>query len=176
MTENDTVLYRTAGGTSLHLLSCPHLQVTSEEKRIAVAPADQAGIPPCKWTADELAGTGRRYFTTLDEAFEALPVPLDNRARVREILATQKFDRFWLTNGGQYIGVGPTGGPAAAYVNRGFIGVRQPTGGYEQEQFPNYGGGSRGSSGSRSAEVPTTPCPKCRMALPATGKCDECDA
>lgn len=176
MSETGSTLYRTATGTSLHLPSCKHLQDTPVENRIAVAPGDQLELQVCTWSADELAGTGRRYFDTLDSAFEALPVPVDNRIRIREILAQLRFDLVWIPNGGQYIAVGLSGSVATAYVNRGFVDVRLPDGGYDRELFANYGGGSAGSGGPASPDLPVQVCPQCHVALPATGKCDDCDA
>lgn len=176
MTATVSVLYRTAAGTSLHLPSCAHLQDTPIENRIAVPLTDQGGLPVCAWTEDELAGTGRRYFDSLDSAFEALPVPIENRTRDREILTSLDFDLVWIPNGGQYVAVGPNGSAAAAYVNRGFIDVRLPAGGYEREQFANYGGGQGSSTTSPGDRLAASPCPTCNLEMPGTGECDYCDA
>ncbi len=176
MTATEIVLYRTAAGKSLHLPSCAHLQDTPIENRIPVPLNDHPELPVCTWTADELAGNGRRYFETLDSAFEALPVPIENRIRVREILTALSFDRVWIPNGGQYVAVGLSGSAAAAYINRGFIEVRLPEGRYEQERFANYGGGSGSSSGLPTVALAAKPCPTCNLEMPATGRCDDCDA
>ena len=167
-------LFRTASGSTLHLWQCPHLSGTDADKRLPATERDRVRLPQCAWTKDEIAGVGRAYYPTLDAAMEALPIPVENRPRVRELVAAIPFEHMWIPSIGRYVGLGPADGPAVAYVNIGFLEIHRADGGYDRELFPNFGGGSNGSAQARNPEPPTVLCPIHHIALPASGICDDC--
>lgn len=167
-------LYRTRTGTSLHLFTCAHLRDTPAADRILVDPADTGGAEPCTWTADELNGTGREYFTSSEAALEALPLALENRALARGLIAEHEFEDVWIPNGRQYVAFARRGMPAVIFVNRGFADVRLDAGSYERTEFPTYGGSASAAGQSpRSGTAPEI-CPVHHMAIPASGICDDC--
>jgi len=168
------VLFRTKHGSNLHLFSCAHLQDTPVEDRLQVDDAEHDETRLCRWTADELNGTGRRYFSGLEEAMEALPLSLENRRSAREIVGAAEFDRVWIPGSQQYIALAGESGPASIYVNRGFADVRTDSG-YDRTVFPSSqrrsgATNSRSQAGAERHEV----CPIHHMAVPASGVCDDC--
>ncbi|ROS79129.1 hypothetical protein [Cellulomonas sp. PhB143] len=169
-----TTLYRVSPSGRLHIPGCSHLQVTDRDKLVEASPEDRARLELCSECGDEIRGVGRRTFASLDAALEALPLAVENRPRVREIVRDVEHSRVWIPNGGSYVALGYTDGrPAAAYVNRGFVDVRDESLSppYERHELPNFAGRGIGGAAGR-AERPTATCPQCHMSLPASGVCE----
>lgn len=161
----------------LHVADCPHL---SAERLAQLRPATEAEVAdllPCLSCQSIRDGARRQYFSSFDDALEALPAPVENRARMRQIAARLEIGRIWIPSSRQYIAVAPVAGAdAAAYFNRSFVDVRRTEGGYEREELPS---GAQTQSGARAknlAERTVTSCPACHMQLPSNGICDNCDA
>ncbi|GGC18221.1 hypothetical protein GCM10010972_34300 [Cellulomonas carbonis] len=140
------------------------------------ASADQLELlAMCSSCRDILDGARRRTFATLDAALEALPVPVENRARMRQIAAGLTIAQVWIPPSGSYIAVAAEGQAASAYFNKGFVDVRREAGGYDRHEMPSYRSGSRSGVRDSSAGVQVALCPSCFMQLPANGACDACD-
>ena len=173
MPNDGPTLYRTRGGALLHLPTCLHLIDTDPASLVEVPTEDQADLDTCSSCATELDGNGRRLFASLDDALEALPMPLDNRARCREIAAELDFDSIWIPNVQRYVAIG-TGRRVAAYFATGIAYVQPPGQDRWTEPFPNYGGPGAGGGAEHRADRPVEVCPVHRIALPASGICDDC--
>lgn len=162
------LLFRVPHGETLHARDCQHL---TEKSLAALEPATEADLgkhPICNSCRAALASGGRTYFSSFDEALEALPVPVEHRERMREIAAPLDRRRVWIPASGSYIAVsaGP-GVEASAYFNRTFVDVHKAGGGYVREWMT----GAPGASMAVASAAPGT-CSSCFMQLPASGTCD----
>lgn len=173
MPNDAPTLYRTQGGELLHLPACLHLIDTDPATLVEVPPGARADLNTCTSCATELEGNGRRLFASLDEALEALPMPIDNRARCREIAAELTFDTVWIPNVQRYVAIG-TGRKVVAYFATGIAYVQPPGEDGWREHFPNYSGPGAGGGAERRAERPIELCPVHQIALPASRVCDDC--
>lgn len=168
---------------ALHWGTCPNLDEQARQS-LTIATAEQRNkLPPCRHCWGAIGDVNRDPYTSLDEAMEALPLAVENRARAREIIAREAAQReipypfLWIPPSRQYIGMssGPRG-VAVAYVNRGFVEIHRGAGRYQREVLPTHGASSGGARSGRSAAPEQAVCPKCFTQLPATGRCDTCDA
>lgn len=165
-------LFRTPSGTLLHLPACPHLLDTDPGVLVEVSVAEFETYTVCKTCEPELEGRGATRFDSFEDALEALPVPLENRPRCREIASTLTYDRIWIPASRPYVAVG-NGGGVVAYFAVGYVYVQAPGEEHWREEFPNFGG-STGGSRERRADQQVTVCPVHQIALPASGVCDDC--
>jgi len=166
--ESSIPLFRSAGGKNLHLRGCPHFQATDDAGVFPASDDDIATYLVCKWSADEIAGVGRRYFDTLDAALEAYHAPVNNRPQMRAVAAELTYDKIWMPQSGSYIGIALGDSQAQVYFGKTYIWRDGVT-----ETLPGYTAGAGGGtqqSRERAAEV----CPTCHEQLPATGRCDNC--
>ena len=114
-----------------------------------------------------------QYFDGVEAAMEALPVPLEDRTAVREMVQAIEHSQVWINAARGYIALSNDGEKVSAYVNRTFVDVLDG-GDYRRTELSRYrlrNGGPRG--GVREGSVQT--CPVHQVQLPATGVCDECD-
>ena len=167
-------LFVIPGGRMLHTRECPHLGV---ENLTALRPASDGeldSLDVCTSCRAARDGARRRTFANLDEALEAFQCPVENRARVREVIARLPHAFVWIPAAESYIGVGAGPGTgASAYIGKGYLEVHTASGQYDRELLPvNREGGSR--SANSPATRPETVCPTCYTVLPATGRCDTC--
>lgn len=165
----------TRDATMLHTAECPHLGVEALAALVPASEAQLANLPVCSSCRDILDGGRRQWFPSFDAALEALPVPLENRTRMREVAAGLTYERIWIPASRSYIAVaGEPGSAAVAYFNKGAIHVHRPDGGYDRETLSTYTAGS-GAEGARTGTSPLRLCPTCHTQLPMTGVCDVCD-
>ncbi|MFS0703626.1 hypothetical protein AB6N23_03815 [Cellulomonas sp. 179-A 9B4 NHS] len=164
------------GGTMLHTAECPHLGPDALASLRPATDEQLETLPTCASCRALLDGGRRQTFTSLEPALESLPVPLENRRRVREIAAGLTFTAVWIPASRSYVAVAEAPGiTAAAYINKGFVDVRRPGGGYDRELLPHHGTRGRRGPGAH-ADAPPRTCPSCHMQLPASGVCDDCGA
>ncbi|HET6561556.1 MAG TPA: hypothetical protein VFG72_06750 [Marmoricola sp.] len=158
-------LFRTATGTRAHLAPCPHVHGADV---LLVTPDDQPDLPVCEWSQKELAGVGRRYFDFLDEAMRFFGSHVGTERTVRDALRFVQHDEIWVPNSGSYIALGREG-LAVAWVGKTYV---VPARGV-LVTLPGYVPG--GGGGVARDEVEPKICERCRLALPVTGICDDCD-
>src|SRR4051794_20667208 len=105
MTTTPT-LYRVKGGPKLHLPGCIHLMDTDPATLIPEQDGDRDRYGICKSCQPELDGSApREPFTNLDDALEALPMPLENRPRCKEIAAGIEYDVIYIPSSHQYVAI-----------------------------------------------------------------------
>lgn len=162
------------GVKTLHVRDCPHLTAQRlAQLRLATA-GEIAAYVECKSCLSIRGGARRVYYTSFEAAMEDLPVPVENRPRMREIASTLSLARIWIPSSKQYIAVAPGAGDnAEGYFNRSFVDLRAPEGGYTREEMPNAAATRSGSRSPSRHEEPGH-CPDCHLQLPATGACDDC--
>lgn len=182
-TPDYTVYVSAEDEPRLHWGTCASLDGQARQS-LTIATAEQRNeLPPCRYCWGAIGDVNRDPYTSLDAAMEALPLAIENRARAREIIANEAAQReipypfLWIPPSRQYIGMssGP-GGVAVAYVNRGFVEIHRGAGTYHREVLPTHGASSGGARSGRSGASEQAVCPKCFTQLPATGRCDTCDA
>ncbi|WP_454858459.1 hypothetical protein [Promicromonospora soli] len=160
------------GLAKLHKADCPHLVA---ERLAQVRPATGDELATFEVCTSCLIGK-RTPFDSFESALEALPMPLENRSKAREVFRALTVTRTWVPASRQYIAVAPSAGDTAvAYFNRSFVDVRLDGGGYDRTYL---------LSGSRTSKTATThgadqrqndACETCGTQLPNTGLCDYCD-
>lgn len=167
-------LYRTAHGGKLHRLECIHLADTDPATLVPEGPGDREALQICATCQAVLGGAERHLYATFDEALEALPIPLDNRARCRELAATVDHTDVWIPNSRAYIALGNHRG-VVAYFNVGYADMQPPGGAPWREEFPNFASSSASSANTYRARVVEKSCPVHHITLPGSGICDDCD-
>ncbi|KQR10431.1 hypothetical protein [Cellulomonas sp. Leaf334] len=173
MTTTPT-LYRPESGKLLHLPGCTHLTDTDPTTLVLAQDGDRDRYAICKSCQPEIDGSApREWFDSLDVALGALPMPLENRPRCKELAAGIAYDRIYIPSSHQYVAIGTVKG-VLAYFSVGVVDL-QPSGGPKsRELFPNYAGPTTGTRGKTHAEMDETVCPVHNEVLPATGVCDYC--
>lgn len=161
--DADEQLIRTPGGSKLHIEGCSHLTATSDAR--PASDEDARLLELCVECAAELNGQGRTPFDSLDAAMEEYGVPVDARAKVRELVAPVGADRIWIPYSRSYIAMGK-GTTRALYIGKTYVWIDG-----ERTTWPEY---SPGGGGSSSRERDDVICPTCGLALPLTGVCDDC--
>lgn len=156
------VFGRTATSTRHHLAECPHLvdrdwHPCSEE--------EVATYPLCTWSQDQLDGVGRSHPATLADAMRELGLPVGNERLVRELLAFVSYDELWLPYSRSYVALGFEG-RGVAYFGKSYVWVRG-----HRTDLPNHTNTSH--AGGRSVQYGDT-CPRCFLAMPFSGACDDC--
>lgn len=163
----------TQDANMLHTRECPHLGRQALAALVPATEEQQEQLHTCSSCRDILDGGRRATFEDLGEAMEALPLPVENRARVREIAAELTYSQIWIPASRSYIAVAGTPGTAAlAYINKGFVDIRRSVGGYDREVLPLSRAGGGRASGAVSR--PRALCSRCYTMLPASGICDTC--
>lgn len=161
------------GLARLHKVDCPHLVA---ERLAQLRPATDDELTTFEACTSCLNGK-RTGFESIEPALEALPMPLENRARVREIFRALTVTKIWVPASRQYIAVAPSPGDSAvAYFNRTFVDVHEEDGGYAREYLPSASQSPTGATARRADERQNDTCTMCGMQLPNTGRCDDCDA
>ncbi|MGQ7297899.1 hypothetical protein [Quadrisphaera sp. KR29] len=114
-------------------------------------------------------------YSDVEAAMAALPVSVERRPEVRRLIAGLVYRRVWIPESRKYVALADDG-PVVAYVNRGFVDVRDAAGGHSTHLLPGADGDhsraarSRSGTGARVAGL----CSTCFTQLPLTGVCDEC--
>jgi hypothetical protein len=161
----ETPLVRTASGRGLHLADCPHVRGCAVH--VAV-PEELDYLPVCGWSQAELDGVGRRYFATLSDAMRCFGTHVGTERAIRESVAAVLHDQIWVPNSGAYIALG-LNGVVTGCIGKSYVQLH----GGRLLTLSDYASGSGGgvSAEPRYGAV----CPRCRLSLPLTGRCDECD-
>jgi hypothetical protein len=152
----------------LHIRLCPHLQDTSDP---AEATSEQRrDNEVCSWCSRELAGEGRTYFDTLDEALHEFGHRSDEAQRlIRAALSGVEHDLVWIPASRSYIALGLSG-PAVAWIGWGYVAVK----GRPVEELPwfqpNSGGGNLRPEEARGAL-----CEVHFVERSVTGACEMCE-
>ena len=158
------VLVRTRGGGKLHIRGCSHLDWTSE--LLVATEQDAETRELCAECAAELNGHGRTPFDDLERAMEAFGLPVEVRARVRELVAHVDADRIWIPYSRSYVALGKNGA-RAVYIGKTYVWIDG-----ELTTLPGYAPGGGGGTPSNERDRPI--CPTCGYELPGTGICDDC--
>ncbi len=118
----------TADASMLHTRECPHLGASALASLVPAASHQLKTLPMGSWCRDLLDGGRRQNYPNLEAAMEALPLPLENRHRVRQFAAKLSYAQIWVPASRSYIAVsaGP-GSPCLAYFNKGFVDVHRPS-------------------------------------------------
>jgi hypothetical protein len=161
------------GLAKLHRADCPHLVA---ERLAQLRPATDEELMTFEPCTSCLNGK-RTGFDSFETALEALPMPLENRPRAREVFRALTVTKIWVPASRQYIAVAPSAGHSAvAYFNRSFVDVHEKDGGYAREYLLSASQASTGATARRADERQNDTCKSCGMQLPNTGRCDNCDA
>jgi hypothetical protein len=158
-------LVRTATGQRLHIPGCPHVGS-------ALQPATAMGhhaLAVCTRCRAELAGQGRTYYATLEDALRALGCNEGTHRLIRDALRVVPFDQVWLPHSESYVALG-LDGPGIAWVGKGYAFVKA-TGAFVE--LPGYRA-SRGGGAPLDVRWGAT-CDRHFVARPITGACDLCD-
>ena len=158
------VLIRTPGGGKLHIRGCSHLTSTSELLVVTAQDAETREL--CTACAAELNGQGRTPFDNLDRAMEAFNMPVEVRAKVRELVARVDADRIWIPYSRSYVALGKDG-TRALYIGKTYVWING-----ELTTLPGYAPG--GGGGAATSERVRPICLTCGYELPGTGICDNC--
>ena len=81
--------------TMLHIRQCQHLGSEALAKLEPATSEQIEALPTCSSCRNILDHGGRSTYPTLDVAMEALPVPVANRPRVREIARGLEYRYIW---------------------------------------------------------------------------------
>lgn len=160
-------LFLTHAKGKVHIKACPHLADSSELIPATAQHAEQNGY--CSHCEKEIAGIGRRYFDTLDDAFEAFGHRSDEAKRlIREAVAGVEYDAIWIPASESYIALA-SGNRASAWIGKGYVDCqgRQLV---ELPWFEPHGGGGRSQ--------PHTPGELCEIHFiekSTTGVCEYCE-
>lgn len=161
----ETPLFRTASGRGLHLADCPHVRGCA----VHVAVREELDcLPVCGWSQSELDGVGRRYFATLDDAMRCFGTHVGTERSIRDSVATVLHDQIWVPNSAAYIALG-LNGVVTASIGKSYVQLHDG----RLVALSDYTSGSGGGVPSEARYG--APCPGCRLSLPLTGRCDECD-
>lgn len=157
-------LFHTKGGSKLHVRACMHFDVDSDV--IETTPENAGTRVLCASCAEELHGRGRTTYDDLDRALEALPVPVEARTRVRELVADLPRQRIWIPYSRSYVAIG-NDDRRTVYVGKTYLML-----GDEFVPLPGYSAGEGTTSSSTERARPF--CPVCGYELLATGACGYC--
>lgn len=116
----------------------------------------------------------QQWYDTLDDALDALRVPIENRAPLHVWASRTAATRFYTPPSMGYVG-GKTAddGPAVVYFRKGSVEVPDGRGGWVKHPLPTtFTSGGGGARHTREARSMT--CPSCHLALPVAGQCENC--
>lgn len=162
MATTSTELYRTAAGGKRHVRNCPHVK----QKDVLVADESDGAI--CSWCAAELAGKGRIYFDTVEDALPAFGAAASDRARILELVAEIDPEDIWIPASGPYIALSRDG-KVAVWIHKSKV---EWTDGRIVE-LPGFRPGNGGGSPDVKAYGET--CEKHFITRALTGRCERCD-
>jgi len=130
----------TADASMLHTRECPHLGASALASLVPATSHQLKTLPMGSSCRDLLDGGRRQNYPSLEAAMEALPLPLENRHRVRQFAAKLSYAQIWVPASRSYIAVsaGP-GSPCLAYFNKGFVDVHRPSQSQERWRDPRVG-------------------------------------
>ena len=123
--------------------AAPHPRLPARRLGAAAGnPGDRLALAVCTWCQAEIAGQGRTYYATLEDALRALGCHEGTHRLIREALRFVRFDQVWLPHSESYVALG-LDGPGVAWVGKGYVFVKA-TGAFVE--LPGYrasrGGGS----------------------------------
>jgi hypothetical protein len=162
MSSETEPLYRTETGGRRHIRSCPHLVGKD------VVPATDAQGEICTICQRELAGEGRRYFASLQDALPEFGAARANWPLISQHLAGVEHDEVWIVNSGSYIALG-RGGRAVAWAGKTYVNPSAD----ELVELPDYRAGGGGGAPVRDTWGET--CEKHFVKRSRNGSCERCD-
>lgn len=164
--SNETLYFTHAQG-KLHVRQCPHIHGVEPLHEATAEQVSEKQV--CTWCARELAGEGRTYFDTLDDALRDFGHVSDEAHRlIREALAGIDYDEVYVPGSRSYIALGSQG-LGVAWIGVGFVERKgQPT--VELPWFvPTAGGGAR-----QTEELRGDVCEIHFVERSVTGECELC--
>jgi hypothetical protein len=166
MTVAAPTLFRSATGACLHIEGCPHI-LGSE--LIQATDDDRQNMPPCDWCQAEIDGVGRTYFDTLEDAFRDYGSYSNTWDLIRDHLAAVEHNMIWVPNSRSYIALG-LDGHGVAWIGKTYVVIR----GVAFHELPGFTPTERSRRTTASWDTHAI-CPTCRMAVPLTGSCYDCE-
>jgi len=160
MTEQPE-LFRTAGGSRLHIRPCPHIQ------GVEVVPATAADLEEravCSWCAAELAGEGRTYHRTVEEALADMGAPQHATPELARLLKLVDFDDVFVPFSRSYVAVS-SGGLGVAWAGKTYVDYRD----HPMVMLPDYAPGGGGG-----AEISQAWGPDCRVCFTSRSRNGAC--
>lgn len=158
------VLGRTATGTRVHGIDCPHL--VGKEWHLA-SEAEVGAHPLCDWSEDQLSGHGRSHPETLEAAMREQGTPEAAKPLIKELLASVGYDEIWLPYSRSYVALG-LNGRAGASFGKTYAWV-------DGRRVDLPGHVASGHQGHRATPPYGEACPITFEAHPLTGECDRCN-
>jgi hypothetical protein len=161
MTEQPE-LFRTENGGRLHIRPCPHIHGA----QILSATAQDAETRPlCTWSAAELAGEGRTYHDTVEEALVDMGAPQHAAPELARLLKVLDFDGVFVPFSRCYVAV-TSSGVSIACAGKTYVDYRDRP----LVTLPDYAAG--GGGGVERPDVWGTPCPVTFVVRSRNGACD----
>jgi hypothetical protein len=158
-------LFRTQGGGRLHIRPCPHIHGVDV---IAATAADAAERPVCNWCAGELAGEGRTYHASVEEALADIGAPQHATPELARLLKLVGFHDVFVPFSRSYVAVA-SGGKSIAWAGKTYVDYRDRP----LVTLPDYAPG--GGGGVERSQRHGQTCPDCFTLRSLTGDC-ACDA
>lgn len=122
MPEMSEQIFVTHGKGKVHIRACPHLSDTSELTPATPEQVKQNGY--CSHCEKEIAGVGRKYFESLDDAFEAFGHRTDEaKGLIRKAIVGIEHDSIWIPASESYIALG-VNGLGTAWIGKGYVDFR----------------------------------------------------
>lgn len=157
-------LFRTEGGGRLHIRPCPHIHGVDV---IAATAADAAEQPVCSWCAAELAGEGRSYHESVEEALADMGAPQHATPELARLLRLVDFDGVFVPFSRSYVAV-TSDGKSIAWAGKTYVDYRDRP----LVTLPDYAPG--GGGGPALAQAWGSRCPECFTTRWRNGACG-CD-
>ena len=159
----DTVYFRSATGTRVHLAHCPSLRDTDAHQATA---AERLAHGVCSWCTDQLNGHGREYFQTLGDLMTRVGVPADAQPIIRDALKFVTYDELYTVHSLSYGALAFQGRPVASF-GKTYYWV-----GGNRVNLPSYVAGS--GTGHAAPKAYGEICPVHFVAMSLNGICDDC--
>lgn len=119
---------------------------------------------------------GRTYFTSLEAALSDFAPPVENRPRIRELVAAIDSESIYIPPSRTYIAIVPRSGGRIVAIHYGYVdGLRDADGVLYGEALPVNALRDGGSTRVDRADETQGVCPSCFIALPTSGVCDACE-
>lgn len=162
MTEQPE-LFRTAGGGRLHIRPCPHIHGA---QILAATAQDAKTLSLCAWSAAELAGEGRSYHDTVEEALADMGAPQHATPELARLLKVADFDEVFVPFSRSYVAV-TRDGMSVAWAGKTYVDYRDRP----LVTLPDYapGGGGGAADPDKWLDQPT--CLECFTKRSITGAC-----
>jgi hypothetical protein len=159
-------LYRAAGGGRLHIPPCPHVRGVELQE---VLPGDERGQEICSWCEPEIAGQGRSYHPTLNDALRAFGSYSDTSAMIRGFAQGRRARRD-LDPEQPLLCRARARRSDRAWFRKTYVRPAGRDG--QQVELPGYEGG--GAAGESDVNRVGAMCPTCFIEMPVTGVCANC--